>query len=241
MKKFLIPVFLLSLVFLSACTKDQVQGVLNSVSNNTGLSDSTIVAGLKAALNVGTDSSATESHKTDGFFKNPFIKIPFPADAQAILDVVSKIPFGQSYVDNVVLSLNRAAEDAAIKAKPIFISAITGITITDGKNILFGDSLAATNYLSLKTYTDLRTAFLPEIKNSLDKVSATKYWSDLVSVYNLVPGVSQINTNLPDYATCKALDGLFYLVGNEEKKIRKDPAARVSDILRTVFGQLDKH
>ena len=240
MKKLILPFVILSIIVISACTKDQVNQALNTVTNN-GISDSQIVQGLIAALNTGTDSSTTQTHRTDGYFKNSLIKIPFPQDAQSILDVITVIPGGQSYVDNVVLSLNRAAEQAAIKAEPIFLNAITSITITDGKNILFGDSLAATNYLNSKTYSSLKTAFLPDIKTSLDNVSATSYWSTLTGLYNQVPLVTPVNTDLPDYATTKALDGLFIMVGQEEKKIRKDPAARVSDILKTVFGQLDKH
>ncbi len=231
---------ILSLFFASACTKQEVNNAISKLTQNS-LSDSQIVAGLKAALNTGTDSSTTQTHRLDGYFKNPLIKIPFPSDAQSILDVLSLIPGGQSYVDNVVLSLNRAAEQAAIKAAPIFLDAITSMTIQDGKNILFGDSLAATNYLNTKTYASLKTAFMPDIKTSLDNVSATKYWTDLTTVYNQIPLVTAVNTNLSDYATGKALDGLFTMVGMEEKKIRKDPAARVSDILKTVFGQLDHH
>lgn len=239
MKKLLLLASIIGIISFSSCTKDQINTVLNT-TNNT-LPDSEIVSGLIAALNVGTDSSTTQTHRVDGYFKNASIKILFPPDAQKIIDAVSIIPGGQTYVDNVVLSLNRAAEDAAIQAKPIFINAIKGITITDGKNILFGDSLAATTYLNTKTYSDLKTAFMPQIKASLDKVSATKYWSDLTTAYNQLPLVTPVNTNLPDYTTGKALDGLFYMVGGEEKKIRKDPAARISDILKTVFSQLDKH
>ena len=240
MRKVLFSAFILSIAIISSCTKEQVAQAISNVAGKT-VSDSEIVLGLKAALNTGTDSSTTQTHRVNGYYGNSLIKIPFPKDAQTILDAVSLIPGGQTYVDNVVLSLNRAAEQAAIKAEPILLNTITSITINDGKNILFGDSLAATSYLNTKTYSSLKTAFMPDIKASLDDVSATKYWKDLTDVYNQIPLVTPVNTDLADYTTGKALDGLFTMVGVEEKKIRRDPAARVSDILKTVFGQLDKH
>ena len=137
----------------------------------------------------------------------------------------------------MVLSLNRAAEDAAIEAKPIFVDAIMALTIDKGLEILQGDSVAATNYLQSTTRSPLKDKFLPKIKASLDKVNATKFWADIMGVYNNIPLVQPINADLPDYATNKALDGLFVLVGQEESKIRRDPAARVTDILKKVFTE----
>ncbi|OFY66870.1 MAG: hypothetical protein A3H98_13920, partial [Bacteroidetes bacterium RIFCSPLOWO2_02_FULL_36_8] len=174
----------------------------------------------------------------DGYFKNALIKILFPPEAIAVKNAVNDI-YPQMVTD-LELSLNRAAESAAKKSKPIFFSAITSMTIQDAKNILNGgDSLAATSYLKKSTSDTLQYLYKPDIKKALDSVSATKYWSDIITVYNGLTGES-VNTDLPEYTTLKALDGLFYLVGQEEIKIRKDPVARISDILKKVFGSLDK-
>jgi hypothetical protein len=221
---------------ISSCTKAELDQALQS----TGLSDADIVSGLKSALNVGTDSSVHKTNRLDGYYKNLAIKILFPSDAQNIIDVVSAIPGGQGYVDNVVLTMNRAAEDAAKEAKPIFVDAVTSMTITDGKNILLGDSVAATNYLRTKTYVSLKTLYKPKISSSMDKVGASSAWSAITNVYNNIPFVKPVNTDLNDYVTDKALTGLFKMVENEEKLIRKDPTARVTDILAKVFKEQDK-
>ncbi len=227
----------LLLVGMIACTKDQIDSVLNS-----NVSDAEVVAGLKSALQVGTDTSVSRTNRKDGYFTNAAIKILLPPEAQEAARYLNNIGL-QSYVDNAILSINRAAEDAASEAKPIFIDAITSITITDGKNILFGDSIAATSYLKTKTYVNLKSIYKPRIKTSLDKVSATKYYGDFADKYNSIAvftGKDTINSDLTDYTTGKALDGLFYVVSQQEKDIRKDPVARVTDILKKVFGQLDK-
>jgi len=132
--------------------------------------------------------------------------------------------------------MNRGAEDAAQKALPIFLKAVSNMTIEDGLSILRGNKDAATQYLKNKTSNDLYNAFLPEIRKSLDKVNATKYWSDIFSIYDEVPFVAKVNTNLPDYVTHKALDGVFYYIAQEEAKIRANPEARLTDILKKVFG-----
>jgi hypothetical protein len=210
----------------------------------SGLSDEEVVAGLKEALQVGADSSVTSAHKSDGYFRNPDIKIPFPADAINVANTVSNIqllgqPVGQVAVDGFILKLNRAAEDAADEAAPIFLNAITNMTIVDGMNILLGDDDAATQYLSTNTYTSLKTAFRPDIVNSLNTVGAQDAWAEVTTLYNTVSS-NPVNTDLADYATGKALDGLFHLIAGEELLIRKDPAARVTDLLQRVFAEQDK-
>ncbi|OFY70517.1 MAG: hypothetical protein A3G23_09010 [Bacteroidetes bacterium RIFCSPLOWO2_12_FULL_37_12] len=202
------------------------------------LTEAEIISGLKEALNVGIQNGADKANLLDGYFKNALIKILFPPEAIAVKNAVNDI-YPQMVTD-LELSLNRAAESAAKKSKPIFFSAITSMTIQDAKNILNGgDSLAATSYLKKSTSDTLQYLYKPDIKKALDSVSATKYWSDIITVYNGLTGES-VNTDLPEYTTLKALDGLFYLVGQEEIKIRKDPVARISDILKKVFGSLDK-
>lgn len=208
-----------------------------------GLTAEQVIAGLKEALTVGTENSVTSVNKIDGYFNNiarPGIKILFPEEAQIVEDVVSSIPLiGQPLVDNFVLNLNRAAEDAASFAKPIFINAITSITIEDAFGILKGTDDAATQYLKSKTFNELKNAFKPSIENSLESAGANDAWNEVISKYNSLPGSEPVTTDLPEYATTKALDGLFVLVADEELKIRNDPAARVSEILQTVFGEED--
>ncbi len=210
---------------LSSCTKDALL-----------LSEAEVTQGLKEALTVGTSNSTANANKTDGYYLNPRIKIPFPSEAVTVENTLRNL--GQDkLVDDFIQKLNRAAEDAAIKAKPIFINAITSITIQDGFSILKGSDDAATVYLKSKTYNELNLAFKPGIQKSLDDVGASKAWSAVTSFYNQIPFVTTVNTDLADYTTKKGLDGLFVLVSDEEGKIRKDPAARVNDILKKVFSE----
>lgn len=207
------------------------------------LSDEEVVAGLKEALRVGSDSSVTEAHKTDGYYGNALLRIAFPPEATNVMTTVSNItilgqPVGQTAVNGFVLKLNRAAEDAADEAGPIFLNAITNMTIMDGVNILMGADDAATRYLETNTYTSLKTAFRPDIVNSLNRVGAQDAWEEVTTMYNTVSS-NPVNTDLADYTTGKALDGLFVLVAGEELKIRKDPAARVTDLLQKVFAEQD--
>ena len=214
-----------------------------------GLSEGEVVDGLKTALRVGTDSSATRLNKRDGFFKDAAIKILLPPEASVIYNNLGFLGAGgQLVVDKAVESLNRAAEDAALEAKPIFINAIIGMTISDAFGILNGDDLSATNYLKSKTYADLQTRFEPKIYNSLNKPlllgeSTESIYAGLITAYN-TPSLGgllypQITDNtLASHATRKALDGLFAKVGEEEQLIRHDPAHRVSEILVKVFGSI---
>jgi hypothetical protein len=222
-KYFLVLAFL---SFVFSCQKD------------SGLTTEQIIEGLKEALRVGTENSVTSANQTDGYFGNQFIKIPFPEDAQFVETAVSAVPLvGQGLVDDLILKLNRAAENAADKAKPILLNAITNITFADAMNILNGADDAATAYLKTNTYNELKAAFMPDISTSLNSVGASSAWTSVTSAYNNLPLHDPVNTDLPDYTTGKALDGLFVLVAQEEAKIRKDPAARVTDILQTVFGK----
>ena len=207
--------------------------------NKTELTGDEIVQGLKEALKVGTANSVSQANKTDGYFANALIKIMFPEEAQIVATVVSAIPLvGQAYIDDVVLKMNRAAENAADKAKPIFIDAILGINFSDAMSILKGSDDAATQYLKSSTSTQLKDAFKPDIQTALDQVGASSAWSTVMTTYNTIQPGQPVNTDLADYTTGKAIDGLFVLVGQEEAKIRKDPVARISDILQRVFGSL---
>lgn len=208
-----------------------------------GLSDEEIVAGLKEALQVGADTSVTTVNKTDGYYGNSLLRIPFPDDVKYVETAVSNLtilgqPVGQVAVDAFVLKLNRAAENAAYQAKPIFLNAISGMTITDGLNILMGADNAATSYLETNTFDALKTAFQPDIQNSLDAVGAQAAWNEVATLYNTVSN-TPANTDLADHTTRKALNGLFTLIASEELKIRTDVGYRVSDLLKKVFAEQD--
>ncbi|MCU0398372.1 MAG: DUF4197 domain-containing protein [Cyclobacteriaceae bacterium] len=230
--------FLLS-VFLVSCTSTQINqalGDLNkSVNGDKPLTTAEVAEGLKEALINGISSGSDQASQLDGYFKNPQIKIPFPPDVKRVEDRLRQIGLGGE-VDKFIMTLNRGAEDAAKEAKPIFIAAIKQMTIQDAWGILKGEENAATEYLRRTTSSQLYEKFKPVIANSLNKVSATKYYSDLVNTYNKIPMVEKVNPDLNDYATNKAMDGLFLLIAQEEKKIRQDPVARTSDLLKKVFG-----
>ena len=224
-------------VFLSTAAVSQID--LNKLKNkvNGGKpSAKEVASGLKEALTKGTSKGTDEVSKPDGYFKNPEIKIPFPPEVKQVESTLRKMGMDKQ-VDEFVLSLNRAAEDAAKEAKPIFVDAIKQMTIEDAWSILKGEDNAATQYLNKTTSSQLKEKFRPIIKASLDKVNATKYYKDLITAYNKVPLVKKVNPDLDTYATDKATDGLFVMIAKEEKNIRKNPAARTTDLLKKVFGQ----
>jgi Protein of unknown function (DUF4197) len=224
---------LLIFPFLSSC--DVAQQVLNQTTASGGaLSKADITAGLKEALTVGTQNSSNKLSAVDGFFKDAAIKILMPPEAQKVESTLRSLGFG-SVVDKAILSMNRGAEEAAKSATPIFVNAIKQMTITDALGILQGGESSATNYFKEKTTIQLTQAFRPVIDKALIKTDATKYWSDVFSVYNRF-SQNKVDTDLGAYVTNKAIDGIFYEVALEEQKIRKDPAARVNDILKKVFG-----
>lgn len=232
MKKLLILLSLPLILFSAACEKIE-----------TGLSDDEVIAGLKEALRISSDTSVTQAQTRDGYAENPKIRIPFPSDVQNVASTVGNFtvlgaPVGQEAVDAFVLKLNRAAEDAADKALPIFIGAINDITILDGMNILLGHDSAATEFLRAGTYTNLKTTFQPDIETSLSTVGAQSSWNTVTTYYNTITGQT-VNTDLADYTTDRALGGLFTLLAGEEKNIRVDPAARVTDLLERVFAEQD--
>jgi hypothetical protein len=205
-------------------------------NSSKGLTEKDAAEGIKEALIKGTEQGVKTVSNVDGYFGNPEIKIPFPPDAKEIETKLRAVGLGKK-VDEVVLSINRAAEDAAKEAKPIFIAAIKNMTITDAVNIVKGENNAATKYLQRTTSPELNKKFQPPIKASLDKVEATKHWAEVIELYNKIPFVKKMNPNLTEYVTGKAIEGLFVMVAKEELKIRKDPVARTSEILKKVFGQ----
>ena len=228
------------LVFvLTSCTSAQINQALDSVNKSIGgekpLTTAEVAEGLKEALVKGISTGSDLVSVTDGYFKNPEIKIPFPPDVKKVEDALRKIGLG-GQVDKFVMTLNRGAEDAAKEAKPIFIAAIKSMTIQDAWSILRGEENAATEYLKRTTSAQLKEKFKPVIQNSLNKVNATKYYGEIVSRYNQIPLVEKVNPNLDDYATDKAIEGLFVMIAKEEKNIRQDPVARTTELLKRVFG-----
>ncbi|MCD9019974.1 DUF4197 domain-containing protein [Parachryseolinea silvisoli] len=235
--KFL-PVLLITLV-LTACTSAQLNQTMGEVNKAIGkdapLTTTEVANGLKEALVKGISNGSDMASQLDGYFKNPKIKIPFPPEVKKVEDKLRQIGLGGE-VDKFVMTLNRGAEDAAKEAKPIFIAAIKQMTIQDAWAILRGSDNAATEYLKRTTSSLLYDKFKPVIQNSLNKVNATKYYGDIVTRYNKIPLVEKVNPDLTDYATNKAMDGLFLLIAEEEKKIRLDPVARTTELLKKVFG-----
>ncbi len=206
-----------------------------AVNSSQLLTTDEIVQGLKEALTSGISKGSDLVSQTDGYFKNPEIKIPFPPDVKKVEDKLRQIGMGGE-VDKFVLSLNRGAEDAAKEAKPIFIAAIKQMTIDDALGILKGQPDAATQYLQKTTTTQLKEKFKPIVQNSLNKVNATKYYGDIVGEYNRNPFIQKVNPDLNTYATDMAIQGLFVMIAKEEKNIRQDPLARTTDLLKKVFS-----
>lgn len=244
MKAFLVA----ALVFFSININAQgLNGLLKKVSGDTSvnkmigsaskgkLSTDDIAAGLKEALNAGVQKGTAQLSATDGFFKNAAVKILMPPEALKAEKTLRNMGFG-AQVDDAVLAMNRAAEDAAKSAAPIFVNAIKQMSIQDAAAILKGSDSAATLYLKQKTALPLTNVFSPIVKESLGKVDATKYWNSVFTTYNKVPFVKKVNTDLNAYVTEKALAGIFYQVALEEQKIRRNPAAQTTDLLKKVFG-----
>ena len=227
---------LLALVFsIAASAQISFDKLKKKVTGGVAPTTEEVAQGLKEALTNGASKGSDLVSKTDGYFKNTEIKIPFPPEMELVETKLRFIGMGEE-VDKFVLSLNRAAEDAATQAKPIFVSTIKQMTIQDAWSILKGDADAATQYLKRTTTTQLTGTFKPIVQNSLNKVNATAYYSDLVNAYNKIPFIQKVNPNLDDYATDKAIAGLFVMVAKEEKNIRQNPATRTSDLLKKVFS-----
>ena len=230
---------LLLIVQLAGCTTAELQSVLDTVlTEDSPLTSAEIGSGLKEALTLGIGKGSDRLSRTDGYFKSSY-KILLPEEAREITNKLQNVP-GFSEIENVILEkINRGAEDAAKKAKPIFVDAIKSMTFNDAMNILMGNNTAATQYLNQATYNNLYKEFNPVIIESLDKFNARKYWSDAVNAYNSIPFVNKINSNLDDYITKEALNGLFGMVEKEEINIRQNIGARTTDLLKKVFAKQD--
>jgi Protein of unknown function (DUF4197) len=238
MKKYTLVLF--AVITLSWMSCETLQAIEKSVTTApAGLSESDIIAGLKEALSVGTGNAVTTLNKTDGYFGDALVKVLFPPDAQRAADKLRQLGMG-NVVDDFVLTLNRSAEKAALEAKPIFVDAVKAMTFTDARNILNGPENGATEFFKAKTTPALTEKFTPVISNALNTCNATKHWTTITTTYNKIPLVNPVETDLVKYTTGKALEGLFMKLQDEEKKIRTNPAARVSDLLQKVFGSVKR-
>ncbi|MDR3652786.1 MAG: DUF4197 domain-containing protein [Paludibacter sp.] len=253
MRKILILAFIsINLLAVGQSTQSKIQSLLNKVTSSP-VSNNQNVEGLKNSLNVGIEKAVGKLGIENGFYNDPVLKLQLPPEAKSITNNIRLVPGGKELVNKTILSMNRTAEDAVKEATPIFKNAILKMSITDAVGILFGKEDAATQYLRQNTYAELKAAFAPKVKVSLGKplvanISTTQTWNLLSSSYNGVANsmvgkfsrMKPINVNMEDYVTEKALDALFVKIAEEEKAIRTNPAARVNDLLKNVFGQLDK-
>lgn len=222
---------------LISCDPAALQQILEEVTE-APLTNADIATGLKEALEIGISKGSDQLSALDGYYKSSY-KIQLPPEARKITSRLQNIP-GFSNLEELVLEkINRGAEDAAQKAKPIFVNAIKGMTFADVMDILMGQDNAATNYLNQSTYAALYGEFNPVIVASLDKFNARKVWSDAVNAYNKIPFIEKANPSLDDYVTTEALKGLFSMVEKEEKNIRKNVGARTSELLKKVFAKQD--
>jgi Protein of unknown function (DUF4197) len=237
MKK-LSAILLFNLFLLPAISFSQIKlpKILSGNKTVSGVTEGEAGQGIKEALLQGVTTAVLNLNKTDGFFGSELYKMLLPEDAKKVEKTLRNLGMG-GQVDKAILAINRGAEDAVAFAKPIFIDAVKEMTLTDALNIIKGDKDEATKYFKDKTKQKLITAFTPSVKTSLDKVEATKYYTDIVTTYNKLPTTfKKADPNLTDYVVGKAVDALFDQVAKEEANIRANPLARTSDILKKVFG-----
>ncbi len=213
----------------------ELQQVINTTSSTTGIN---IADGLKQALELGVTSGVDILSKDGGYFKDQAVKILLPDELKQVDSALRKIGLS-SLADQGLKVLNQAAESAVSEAKPIFISAIKNMTINDAMGILKGDNLAATTYLKTNTFSALETAFAPKVEACLSKVGADKVWTNIIEQYNQIPFVKKVEPNLTSYVTTQTINGLFTKVGDKEKEIRTNVAARTTPLLQSVFALQD--
>lgn len=233
-KRLLIP----ALLMLSACSPQDLQNVLGAAGGQPGLSNEEVISGLKEALRVGTERTVSSTGETDGFWGNALIRIPFPEEAIKVKNTLIDIGMTKP-VEDFERTLNKAAESAAKEAVPVFLDAITNMSIQDGFTILRGGEHAATDYLREKTTAALTARFRPVVEKATKETALTSYWQPLASAYNtatLLTGGKAVNPDLDAYVTERALQGLFTVLSQEEKRIRQDPVARTTELLRKVFA-----
>ena len=242
MKRLFIPIAIISSIIVTSCDvlEDVANEMLSTDSTTPALTEGEVASGLKEALTVGIVNAVDVTSITDGFLKNSAIRLPFPEDAIKVKQ--KALEWGlDGQVEKFETTLNRAAETASKEALPIFKKAITDMTINDAFGILRGGDGAATSYLKQKTTAELKTAFRPKVEAAIAQVKLTEYWEPIITKYNTAMTLTRgekLNPDLNEYVTDKAIQGLFHMVENEENKIRKDPIARVTELLQKVFGSI---
>ena len=237
MKTIKLALFSVLVVLISSCKTTDVQRVLESLANtNQPLSEQTVVAGLKQALQVGTENTVFRTNKDGGFSNNPLIKIVVPEKMEKLASTLRKVGLG-SQVDKFELQMNRAAESAAGEAKEVFFDAISGMSLQDAWGILRGGDNAATDYFRKNTETALRQRFQPIITTNMKKVGFYSDYQKLLDTYNALPLTQHQDYSVETYVMDRSLEGLFTLVAEEEAKIRQNPIARTTELLRKVFSQ----
>ena len=230
---------LLSIGLMPVSGNAQIDDLFNkTVKAITGSNDGEIDLGLKQALEFGVKEAVDKLSADKGYFDSPY-KILVPEEARYIVSKVKMVPGFQDVEKQLLDKMNKAAEIAAKKATPIFVDAITALTIKDAMNILMGENDAATRYLETQTRTNLYTAFMPDIQAALDEVNAREYWKSVITAYNNIPFVKKANPALDDHVNKKALDGLFSLIEVKEENIRTDQSQRTTDLLKNVFSKQD--
>jgi hypothetical protein len=230
-----VTLFILFTAFPASAQLDRLFKTLGGGEKGSGLSDVKIGSGLKEALQIGTENAVSFTGKKDGYFMNQAIKILMPEKLRTFEKGLRAVGYGPQ-VDEFVLSMNRSAEKAAPFAKQIFWDAIRAMTFEDVKKILSGNDTAATDYFKGKTTSNLTDVFKPIVSNAMNEVGVTRQYKELVGRYESIPFVKKESYDLDQYVVTKALDGLFHMVGEEEAKIRKNPTARTTDLLKEVFG-----
>ncbi len=251
MKKAILPFIISLFLLLNSCA--ELMTALQTATGDAPLTEAEVIDGLKEALMTGARNSAQKLAAQNGYYGDEIVKIYLPEEARVIIDNITKIPAGQELVEDVILRINRAAEDAAKEVAPIFVNSIRQMTLRDAFGILNGEDDAATEYLRRTTYDELFALYSPRIQTSVEKdlvgnISTQDSWDALTGQWNKfatslagrIAGVNPVETNLGDYLTNRALHGMFVKVADEELKIRKEVSARVTPILKRVFGSLDK-
>ncbi|HOK26888.1 MAG TPA: DUF4197 domain-containing protein [Bacteroidales bacterium] len=248
MRRFVFPLILIVSMLVAGCSE------LMKALQTAGLplTEEEVISGLKEALIIGAQNSAKKLAAENGYYGDELVKILLPDEAKIIVDNISRIPGGEKLVEDVILRINRAAEDAAKEVAPIFVGSIKQMTVRDAFNILNGADNAATDYLRRTTYNELYSLYKPKIQAATEKkivagISTKESWETLTGKWNSVAnsvagkiaGLKPVNTDLDDYLTNKALSGIFLKVEQEEYKIRKDVSARVTPLLQRVFGSVD--
>jgi len=242
MKTAVIAILLILMVCVTGASAGLFDDLVKGVEGKSGATaknepdTNTTVSGLKEALSIGTNNAVKNVSRVDGYFGNEAIKILMPEKIRKVTEVLSAVGYKKE-VDDVVLSMNRAAEKAAPKAVPIFVNAIKHMTFDDAQKILRGGDTAATDFFKEKTSVKLFDEFKPVVTESMDKVGVAQSYKKMTAGYDQVPFMKKEDVDLDHYVTNKALDGLYHMVGQEEKKIRTDPAAQVTDLLKKVFGK----